>query len=477
MKILLLAPDVPIPSSNGGRRRILAWIDALAGFAEVRVLAIGDPGSADARAARVQLAERGIVFEAHRPTPDDARMRKDAPAALFHYWSSPLLAALHRHMREWRPDGIHVEEIVMTPYVENVAVPYVLSRQKVEWQYWESVAARFGELRSASLAEAEKFHALEMQLRPGALVVAGESDLAAIAPFYRNVPRHVIPIGIGDEYRRPAERTTAVQYVLMYGAADYPPNIEAQDFYFREVWPQLRQAAPALDTWVVGSGRPAVRSGRIPAYDGRIRWLGYVPDVTSVLTGPGVLAAPLHIGGGGRTKIIEALACGLPVVGTSVAVDNLALAPGRDYLHAESGADFTAAILLLVQSPKLAGDLSAAGAARAEAWRWSALRPRIEALYRDVFLAPAMAQSQEAFDAASDAAGLNATVRASSSEGGNPDQCGNRGRVRRVMSTMARLMMRPVAVYGQCIADRLWPPSNRFRHMAWRVAHNMARWL
>ena len=76
-----------------------------------------------------------------------------------------------------------------------------------------------------------------------------------------------------------------------------------------------------------------------------------MPDIQSVLQGPGVLVVPVRVGGGARTKVLEALACGMPVVSTALGVENLDLVAGRDFLLAETAAEMTAAVARLARGP------------------------------------------------------------------------------------------------------------------------------
>jgi len=389
VRVLFLAPYVPFPVVHGGRNRTLGLIRCLARFADVRVLAAGDPGAAEARESRERLAALGVPLEVFQPTGPgpaeaDAQDVVRPPDALSHFRCPTLREALPRVLREFPPDAVQLGELVMAQYADAVPAPRLIDRQKVEWAYHETMAAGDDEVAAAHRREAARFRRFEERVAGqfARVIVIGAEDKRILAPFYRPDTIDVMPIGVDDAIRRPANRTSEVRHVLLYGTLDYPPNVEANERYLREMWPAISRAAPELRTLVVGSG-PAPPSLRAAGPGVEVR--GYVPDIAEVLQGPGALVVPLRVGGGARTKILEALAAGMPVVSTAIGVENLGLEPGRHYLPAETPAETVDAVIRLVREPGLASALGRAGAAHVDAgFRNDVLGRQLESIYARV---------------------------------------------------------------------------------------------
>jgi glycosyltransferase involved in cell wall biosynthesis len=93
-----------------------------------------------------------------------------------------------------------------------------------------------------------------------------------------------------------------------------------------------------------------------------------------------VAVAPLLAGGGTRLKILEAAACGVPVVSTRIGAEGLGFEPEREILLRDTAKDFASAVADLLADPARRARLAGAARARVEAFfDWKKIGDRFAA--------------------------------------------------------------------------------------------------
>ena len=167
--------------------------------------------------------------------------------------------------------------------------------------------------------------------------------------------------------------------ILFVGGFGHPPNVDAALRLARVVLPIIRHERPDVRLELVGSSPPP--EIRALASDW-VHVAADVPSVTPYLDQASVVVAPLTIGGGLRVKVLEAMAAGKAVVGSSRAADGLSARPGREIIVADGEAETARAVLALLNDA--ATREAVAQAARAWAERelaWSTMAGRYGDLY------------------------------------------------------------------------------------------------
>lgn len=193
---------------------------------------------------------------------------------------------------------------------------------------------------------------------------AGAVSLVArdeAASFERRIGRPVawlpmavsIPLDAAPVASNPSDR------VLFVGGLDYHANVEAVQMYVEHVAPALRDLGLGnLRLRVVGHCPDDVRRelGASPA----VELVGYVDDLAGELASARAFVAPIPPGTGIKTKVLEAMAAGLPVAATPDAVHGIGVTAGRDCLVGSTGAELAGAVARLVSDPPLAAEIGRA---------------------------------------------------------------------------------------------------------------------
>jgi len=144
---------------------------------------------------------------------------------------------------------------------------------------------------------------------------------------------------------------------VFVGTFRHPPNLAAAEELVERIAPALRAAVPGAVLQIVGADPPPSLVDRAARVAG-VEMLGWVDDLPALLGAATAFLAPLRGGGGMRVKLLEAMACGCPVVTTAVGIGGIEARDGEEYLRATAVDDLVGAAERLVGSPDLAEGLS-----------------------------------------------------------------------------------------------------------------------
>jgi len=263
--------------------------------------------------------------------------------------------ALRRVLERQSPDVVLVYCSSMGRFALEpplVGLPFVVDLIDVDSVKWHDLAVRNRPpMRWIYKREAHLLGRFEAELSRRALATTvvtrrEENALSRIAPEARVV---VSPLGIDTTQLRPSGPPEDTQDVIFCGVMNYPPNEDACVSMTNHIWPLVKAKRPQARLLFVGAD-PSKRVRSLANASTGVVVTGTVPDVRPYLWRSAVSVAPLLTARGTQSKVLEAVACGLPTVVTEVVAEGLPEAILPACTVAGTAEAFAAAIVSLLDA-------------------------------------------------------------------------------------------------------------------------------
>ncbi len=206
----------------------------------------------------------------------------------------------------------------------------------------------------------------------------------------------VLPNGVDLDYFSRVDEPREPATLVFTGKMSYHANVTAVLHLVQEIMPQVWAERPDVQLVIVGQNpTPEIRAlkwhkhrasgkdnGHYQSGRGPVVVTGTVPDIRPYLRGSTLAVVPLLYGAGIQNKVLEAMACGTPVVASPRAISALSVQPGRDLLVADGAKAFAQAVLSLLEDRSRQAALSQAGRSYVETHHsWDGVAARLERIY------------------------------------------------------------------------------------------------
>jgi sugar transferase (PEP-CTERM/EpsH1 system associated) len=389
MRVLFVSPYIPSPV----RVRPYQWIRALAHHGQrVRLVALQPPEDQWVTTPPVaECCEHVTVFPLSRfqtlwnaatAVPRDLPLQA---AYSLHPEAERFIAGEARHC-----DVVHVEHLRGSLLARRVQqVPCVIdavdsisslfaqaARQAPSWR--QRLVAR------ADLARTRRFEAA-LSSRFTRSLVSSTRDADAFTELAGRVSSNRVvslPNGVDLDYFHPAGSSPDPETILFSGKISYHANEAAVLELAQRIMPLVWRERPKAR--LVIAGKDPSEAVRLLSRDRRITVTGYVDDLRPFFWSATVVVAPLVYGTGIQNKVLEAMACGVPVVASRAACPGIGAAPGRALLAGSEADEIAAHVVALLREPDRRADLAAAGRRYVQAHHdWHQLARQLIDVYED----------------------------------------------------------------------------------------------
>jgi glycosyltransferase involved in cell wall biosynthesis len=361
MRILWLTPWFPYPPDNGIRIRLFNLIRRLAPYHEITLLSfvrMVNPPAINVLREYCKVVET-VPWQAYAP------WHWRALVGLVSSRPRSLMDTYSRVMEDKvRQMGVGTPFDVVIASTQDVAL-YALGararRRLLEehnsmtgWMYEHYRRQRHPLKRARAALTFLKHQRFERWLYAqfDACTMVSEQDARATRELLGfQKPLAVIPNAVDLDYYRPTYQPHP-NTLVFNGSLTYTANLEAMQFFAREIWPRIRAEIPEATLRITGQV-----SHRDPWAEGIIL-TGYLEDVRPAVGQAWGCVVPLRTGSGTRLKILEAMALGTPVVATTKGAEGLAVTHGEHLLIADEPAEFATQTITLLRDADLRARLA-----------------------------------------------------------------------------------------------------------------------
>jgi glycosyltransferase involved in cell wall biosynthesis len=367
MKILFLTNKLPYAEVAGGHRIIYERIRYLAehGYQVGLLSFIQNESEEQIESLRPLLSELYTLPHPNRKILTRAfhdYISLSRPAVFWKSYSEEMIKKTGEVCEHGKYDLILAEFSEMGQYLHKnpylSAIHKVISCHRCVTAAYEKYTA-LGEIKLKlylkSLPQLRGLQKYEFDMYRSAdrVLVLTPQDRFTMQYYAQDLAVSVAPAGVDINYLQDSPALPKEPIVLLTGFMGDPANEDGVLWFYHHVWPRLSERHPDVKFYIVGAGA-GPRIQRLARRDPRIVVTGFVKDLRPYRARARVFVTPVRLGSGMRTKVLEAMAAGLPVVSTSLGMAGLEAQTGVNCLVADTPELFTQSVEWLLTDHALA---------------------------------------------------------------------------------------------------------------------------
>jgi GT2 family glycosyltransferase/SAM-dependent methyltransferase len=253
------------------------------------------------------------------------------------YW--PYVRSLEQHLRQFGTDYdviLSCRPDVTEKYLESFRF-YCPTAQVLydtaDLHYLRERRQAEIEGKPALLEAAEKRKAQELKLAAATDCTIVVSELERLI-LLKEVPtaRVAVVSAVHETIQRESD-FAETKDIFFLGGYQHLPNVDAVEFFVKDVFPLVRASLPGVRFHIVGS-RPPQSVLDLACDD--VVVTGHIVDLRRYLGVLRLSVNPLRYGAGIKGKIVTCMAYGIPCVGTTMSFEGMGLRDGVDMLVGDS---------------------------------------------------------------------------------------------------------------------------------------------
>lgn len=357
MRIMVLTSRFPYPLEKGDKLRIYHQIKGLAKEHDVILCALTDKTVSDKDKAELEpFCEEIHVFKLSKL---GSYWRvfwwfiSGKSIQLAYFTNRKIKREIENIIFEKNPDHIYCQLVRMANYVRDIfhvpkSIDYMDAFSKgMERQASDSPfpLSYVYNQEAKRLKEYESRVFYDFQLR----TIISEQDRSYIHnPFKERI--QIVPNGVDTTTFNFSTEEGKMADLLFVGNMSYYPNVKAAEYLVQNIKPLLDSGSRKCKVEIAGANP----SPQVLELDGNgVNVCGWVDNIVQTYHGAKIFVAPLFHGSGLQNKILEAMACGVPVITTTQTNNAIKAKSNQELLLANDAEEFANAIIKLLSDEEL----------------------------------------------------------------------------------------------------------------------------
>ncbi len=264
------------------------------------------------------------------------------PLQMAYFKSNKMHRMVQLAMDRYNIDVVHTQHLRMSQYTKHLKIPKILDLPDAFSLYFKrrnQTKRPFLNKLIDSIEIGRLVKAEEVIISYNKTLVCSKEDKRYLEKLHKTNNVDILLNGVdlntfthgGNHNYQPND------CLLFTGNMDYAPNIDAVQYFVKEMWPQILEKNPQTK-FIIAGQRPVDVVRKLA--NKSIIVTGFIPDLSEMYAKASVVIAPLRFGAGTQNKVLEAMAMGVPTVCTNIGFEGLQIKSGEGVILAKTKANF-----------------------------------------------------------------------------------------------------------------------------------------